>query len=425
MSDVRDFALPDLGEGLEDAEVVTWRVAVGDAVELNQILVEVNTAKALVELPSPWAGVIEHLHAGEGQVVNVGGPLVSIRVDATAPSGGDEPPKRTAVLVGYGAIEDEPAFVAPTPPPTVAQRSGPVAATPPVRRLAKELSVDLARVTGTGPDGRVTREDVQRASEQPGGRGVEPTSTVFEAEPPAPPEGGSRETQRIPVRGTRRLMAEKMTRSAREIPQVTTFLTVDCTHLMAFRDQLRASSGERLSPLPILIAALARTIDAHPKLNASFDVGGEGGPEIVLHGDRNIGIAADTPNGLLVPVVRHADRLGIAALAAEIDRLADAARAGRATLEDLTGGTITVSNVGTFGAEFGTPIINHPEGAILAVGLIEPRALVVDGRVEARPATTLSLTFDHRLMDGGEAGRALRAFANLLESPFELGSLPR
>ena len=222
-------------------------------------------------------------------------------------------------------------------------------------------------------------------------------------------------------------MAEKMARSVREIPQVTTFLTVDCTHLMTFRDQLATASGERMSPLPIVVAALVRTIDAHPKLNASFeqDGSGSGGPEILVHGPRNVGIATDTPNGLLVPVVKDAGSLGIAGLAKEIRRLTVAAREGRATPSEMTGSTITVSNVGTFGAEFGTPIINHPEGAILAVGVIEPRALVVDGQVQARPATVLSLTFDHRLMDGGEAGRALRALADLLESPFELGSLPR
>jgi 2-oxoisovalerate dehydrogenase E2 component (dihydrolipoyl transacylase) len=430
MAEVRDFLLPDLGEGLEDAEVVTWRVAVGEAVALNQVLVEVNTAKALVEIPSPWAGVVEALHAPEGGVVNVGAPLVSILVELGSGAGGGGPAgaKRTAVLVGYGPEEDDAPSATTSTAAKPARVAGPVAATPPVRRLAKEMGVDLSTLTGTGPEGRVTRDDVRDASEQAaGGRGVEPTSTISEAEPPAPPPTRSSETQRIPVKGTRRLMAEKMARSVREIPQVTTFLTVDCTHLMTFRDQLATASGERMSPLPLLIAALVRTIDAHPKLNASFeqDGSGGGGPEIVLHGPRNVGIATDTPNGLLVPVVKDAAALGIAALAKEIRRLAVAAREGRATPGEMTGGTITVSNVGTFGAEFGTPIINHQEGAILAVGVIQSRALVVAGRVEARPATILSLTFDHRLMDGGEAGRALRALADLLESPFELGSLPR
>ena len=427
MAELRDFLLPDLGEGLEDAEVVAWRVAEGDTVELNQVLVEVNTAKALVEIPSPWAGVVERLHAAEGSVVNVGAPLISIAVD-----GGAGGPRRQAVLVGYGVEDDEATFVAPRSAntATAVERAARVAATPPVRRLAKELGVDLTTVTPSGPDGRVTRDDVLRASQQPGAPGVEPTSRALEAEPPAPPEppdGGTDGAQRIPVRGARRLIAEKMARSVREIPQVTTFLTVDCTELLAFRDRLSAGSGERIGPLAIVVAGLVRTIGGHPLLNASFDAQGQAGsgPEIVVHGQVHVGIATDTPNGLLVPVVKDAGRLGVVALAEEIGRLATAARDGRSTPAELTGSTITVSNVGTFGAEFGTPIINHPEGAILAVGLIEPRALVVDGRVEARPATVLSLTFDHRLLDGAEAGRALRALGDLIEDASELASLPR
>jgi pyruvate dehydrogenase E2 component (dihydrolipoamide acetyltransferase) len=428
MADVRDFLLPDLGEGLEDAEVVTWKVAEGDTVALNQVLVEVNTAKALVEIPAPWAGVVERLHASAGEAVEVGAPLVSIRVDGagagTPPA--SEPPKRTAVLVGYGVEEDEP-FVAPAQVraerteagrPEAATPGGPVAATPPVRRLARDLGVDLRAVAGTGPEGRVLREDVLAAAEAAG---------TAQAQPPAREDAPvrTRETQTIRVTGTRRLIAAKMARSAREIPQVTTFLTVDCTTLLAFRDRLRASSGERISPLAIVVAALVRTVDAHPKLNASFDADADGGPQIVMHGPCHVGIATDTDAGLLVPVLRDADGRGIAAIAAETARLAEAARTGRATPAELTGSTITVSNVGSFGAESGTPIVNHPEGAILALGVIEARALVVDGRVEARPATTLSLTFDHRLLDGAEAGRALRALKDLLEDPFELGALPR
>jgi pyruvate dehydrogenase E2 component (dihydrolipoamide acetyltransferase) len=412
------------------------------------VLVEVNTAKALVEIPSPWPGVVERLHAAEGAVVNVGEPLVSIVVDA--PSGGaseagstasaPDEPRRRAVLVGYGVDEDESAFVAPSVSSAAAvERGAPVAATPPVRRLAKELGVDLATVTPSGPDGRVTRDDVLKASEAlvAPASPVEPTSADSEAEPAsspdradiaASPDGETDGARRVPVRGTRRLIAEKMTRSIREIPQVTTFLTVDCSHLLAYRDRLVAETGERISPLAIIVAALVRTIGAHPKLNASFDAQGQpgGGPEMVLFSAVHVGIATDTPNGLLVPVVKDAARLGIGELAEEIRRLASSTREGRATLPELTGSTITVSNVGTFGAEFGTPIINHPEGAILAIGVIEPRALVVGGsRVEARPAAVLSLTFDHRLMDGAEAGRALRALANLIGDPSELESLPR
>ena len=449
----RDFLLPDLGEGLEDAEIVAWRVAEGETVVLNQVLVEVNTAKALVEIPSPWAGAVERLHGGEGDVVRVGAPLVSIQVEGAeaVPVAAPEPvgttetaeaaeaPTRRAVLVGYGvdevgapktgrrrfgnlartrgapparssaqseahferSPEDRPSAPGPAP------AAGPVRATPPVRRLARELGIDLASVAATGPNGRVTREDVQRAA---------PAQAASAGRPPSPP----REDRRLPVRGIRRLIADKMTRSVREIPHVTTFLTLDATNLQAFRAHVERDTGERVSPLPVVVASLAQTIEDHPKLNASFDADAS---EILLHGTVHAGIATDTEQGLVVTVVRDADRRGLLDIAGEIARLSDAARAGRARPGDVTGSTITVSNVGSFGAEYGTPIINHPEGAILAIGVIEPRALVVDGRVEARPALTLSLSFDHRLMDGAEAGRALRALADLLEDPFRLGRL--
>jgi 2-oxoisovalerate dehydrogenase E2 component (dihydrolipoyl transacylase) len=402
---VREFLLPDLGEGLEDAEVVGWKVKEGDRVELNQTLVEVNTAKALVEIPSPWEGVVEKLHAADGDVVKVGQPLVSIRVDDAA---GDAKPKRRAVLVGYGVAEDEEPAAPPGGEPRRVgeRRAGPVPASPPVRRLAKEAGVDIATVTGTGPEGRVTREDVLAAAAF-----AERTQT-------RPAEGD----ERVPVRGVRRLVAEKMARSAREIPHVTTFLTVDATNLEAFRSELQQQTGSRLTALPIVVRGFIEVIKEFRALNASFDTEAS---EIVLRGDVHVGIATDTERGLLVPVVRHADGFGIQELAGEMGRLVRAAREGTSAPEDLTGSTVTLSNVGSFGAEYGTPIINHPESAILAIGVIEPRALVVDGQVEARPAVTLSLSFDHRVLDGAEAGRAMRSLGELLESPFRLGALPR
>jgi 2-oxoisovalerate dehydrogenase E2 component (dihydrolipoyl transacylase) len=446
---VRDFLLPDLGEGLEDAEIVAWRVAEGDRIEQNQTLVEVNTAKASVEIPSPWEGVVERLHGAEGDVVAVGAPLVSIRVDEEeggadggssssamaqmkssfeptpddqrkhppaeqAAEGGSDRPRRQAVLVGYGVEhEDEPAMSLSGTARGDAARDEPVAASPPVRRLAKELGVDLARVTGTGPGGRISREDVEAAAK---------ASPVAKA-PAASDASAGTNDQRIPLKGIRRLIAEKMTRSATEIPHVTTFLTLDATHLESYRKGLEADSpGTRVTALPVVVRALVEVIAAHRSLNASFDTAAG---EIVLHGDIHVGIATDTDRGLLVPVVRHTDRLGVTALAAEIARLVQAAREGRSTPDELTGSTVTVTNVGSFGAEFGTPIINHPESAILALGVIEPRALVVKGAVEARPATTLSLSFDHRVLDGAEAGRALRSLGELLESPDRLAGLPR
>ena len=429
---VREFLLPDLGEGLEDAEVVTWRVAEGDVVELNQILVEVNTAKALVEVPAPWAGVIEKLHASEGEMVKVGSPLVSIRVEertevrtgppAAEPDTGEPRAKRRAVLVGYGVEEEEPAAGAPAAASASAtsrdKRGGPVPASPPVRRLAKEMGIDLSALSGTGSGGRVTREDVMKAASAVpvGGDVVELPGTGDRR------EAAGEALERIPVKGTRRLIAEKMARSAREIPHVTTFLTVDATHVQAFRAELSAETGERVSPLPVVIRAVVEVCKRHPKLNSTFDADRS---EIVLHGRHHIGIATDTEHGLLVPVVRDAGDKGILEISREIARLTEAARTGKAKPNELIGSTITVTNVGTFGAEYGTPIINHPEAAILALGVVEPRALVVDGRVEARPAATLSLSFDHRVLDGAEAGRALRALADVLESPFRLGALPR
>jgi pyruvate dehydrogenase E2 component (dihydrolipoamide acetyltransferase) len=444
----RVFVLPDLGEGLEEAEVVQWLVAEGDTVELNQALVEVNTAKALVEIPSPFDGRIAKLHAEAGAVVEVGSPFITFELDAAdagdavaeaapaeaedaepaqagvqaametteadaadaaeeAPAGAAAAgPRRQAVLVGYGVAEEEES--APTKPAAPDEQAGPVAATPPVRRLAKDLGVDLGAVSGSGPNGRITREDVERAAETPTG--------------PTPTWGDGADVERIPVRGVRRLVAEKMARSVREIPHVTTFLTVDCTQLAAFREEMERKNDRRVSPLAVIVRALVEVIGRHPLLNASFDGAAS---EIVVHKAAHVGVATDTERGLMVPVVRDAGSKGILAVAEEITRLSKAAREGSITPEEMGGSTVTVSNVGTFGAEYGTPIINHPESAILATGVIEPRALVVDGEVQARPAMTLSLSFDHRLLDGAQAGRALRDLADVLESPFELGRLPR
>ncbi|HEY1331140.1 MAG TPA: dihydrolipoamide acetyltransferase family protein [Actinomycetota bacterium] len=434
---VRAFLLPDLGEGLEDAEIVTWRVAEGERVELNQTLVEVNTAKALVEVPSPWTGVVRTLHATEGEVVAVGKPLVSIDVPeagepadtgagpravaAAEPDAGDRRP----TLVGYGAEPDAPAPAARTAQAPAAggparREGGAVAATPPVRKLAREMGVDLSGVSGTGPDGRITREDVLAAGSDAGAAKASTTRTAADGAGAAAVSPDDVDV--IPVRGTRRMIAEHLSRSVREIPHVTTFLTLDASWLQAFRKEVEDASGRRVSPLPIVVRALAEVCRQFPALNASFDAERS---EIRLHRGCHVGIATDTDDGLIVPVVRDVGAIGIVEIAERIAQLAEAARAGRIAPADLSGGTITVTNVGTFGAEFGTPIINHPQGAILALGVIEPRALVVGGQVVPRPAATLSLAFDHRLLDGAQAGRALKALGDFLESPFKLGSLPR
>jgi pyruvate dehydrogenase E2 component (dihydrolipoamide acetyltransferase) len=349
----RVFAMPDLGEGLEEGEIVEWLVAEGDRVALNQPLVEVDTAKATVEIPSPFAGVVVALHGAVGAAVPVGAPLVTF-------SGSGGPPS-----------------------PSEGART-----TPPVRRLAKELGVDLATVTGSGPDGRITADDVRGAA-----GGEEAPHAV------APP--------------SRRAIAARLERQA-AIPQVTTFRTLDCTALEALRSELQ------VSPLPIVVAALCRTVASHPMLNAAWGADG-----VVERSEVHVGLAADTERGLVVPVVRDAAKRGVAGLTAEIRRLAEAARAGTLTPEEITGATIAVSNTGSYGSEAGTPILSPGTSVTLAIGVVAPRALVVDGEVVARPACTLSCTFDHRVLDGAVVGRALGDLVELLTSAERLGDLPR
>ena len=354
----RVFVLPDPGEGLTEAEVVAWLVAEGDTVELNQPLAEVETAKALVEIPSPYAGVVVRLHAEAGGSVAVGEALVTFAVD------------------GGGS-----------------------ASTPAVRRLARDLGVDVGSVAGTGPSGRVTADDVRRVA----GSGSAPLGAV------ATGDGGE-------VRGldpVRRAIGRVLTEQA-AIPQVTTFRTVDCTALEDVRRDLD------VSPLPVVAAALCRTIEAHPLLNSAWADEG-----ILVRGSVDIAIATDTERGLMVPVVRDAGRRGIGDLASEVRRVADIARAGRLTRADTADATIGLSNTGSYGSEAGTPILTPGAAVTLAIGVIAPRALVVDGEVVARPACTLSLTFDHRVLDGAAAGRALTDLVALLQDPARLRDLPR
>jgi pyruvate dehydrogenase E2 component (dihydrolipoamide acetyltransferase) len=362
----RVFPMPDLGEGLEEGEIVSWLVEEGQDVELNQPLVEVETAKATVEIPSPVAGVIAKLHAGAGDAVAVGAPLVTFEVSG-----------------GVAGAE-------------------PVAAAPAVRKLAKDLGIELETVAGTGPDGRVTTEDVQRAAGEgsPGDGGAA-----------APDADGA---ERVPVSPIRRTIARRMTQAA-AIPQVTTFRTVDATAL----EEVRAELG--VSPLPLFVAALCRTIEGHPILNGAWSE-----DAIVVRAAVHVGIAVDTERGLLVPVVHEASAKGVAELATEIGRLAEAARGGSLSPAETIGATISVSNTGSYGSEAGTPLLNPPGAVTIALGVIEPRALVTGGgAVEARPACTLSLTFDHRVLDGAAAGRALTDLVDLLEDADALRGLPR
>jgi 2-oxoisovalerate dehydrogenase E2 component (dihydrolipoyl transacylase) len=426
----REFKLPDLGEGLTEGEVVRWLVAAGDAITLNQPIVEVETAKAVVEIPAPYAGTVVKLHAGEGDSLEVGAPLIS--VDTGGGSGGLKPsppedrgaatetPAATraeqelqATLVGPGERQqarrrrvaghprgaDGPA-AAPAPAPAQQRPK----ATPPVRRYAKDRGVDLAALVGTGRDGRITRGDVDGALGDARQRAA--------ARPPR-----DRASERIPVRGTRRQIAAAMTASAFSIPHVTEFLTVDATRLMELRERLRAlptADGLKLTPLAVVAKALCVAVRSYSLMNSSWD---EDAGDIVVKGWVNLGIATDTPTGLLVPNIKDADTLGILELSRELTRLTALARERKAAPDDLTGGTITITNVGGFGVETGTPIINRPECAILATGLIAPRPWVVDGQLAVRQLMTTSVSFDHRIVDGAYAAQFLAHLRDLLEDP--------
>ncbi len=379
----RIFAMPDLGEGLEEGEIVAWLVAEGDAVELNQPLVEIETAKAVVEVPSPYAGVVSTLHAAVGESVVVGGALVTFSVAAGVGGGrgsaGQSPPNPRSTTA------------APFPPSGGSSPGASVGATPAVRKLSRDLGVDISSVVGTGPAGRVTREDVEAAA------GGDAGSVAYSDEP---------------ISSVRRAVAENLTRAVREVPLVTTFRTVDCSALTAFHEG---------SPLPVVARALVEVVSRHPSLNASFlaDRGA-----IRRHSVVNLGVAAQTERGLVVVVVKDAASHGIASLAEEISRLAAAARDGSLKPEEASGATISISNTGSYGSEFGTPLLVPPQGAILGLGRIGQRALVVEGRVEARPACTISLGFDHRLLDGYTVGLAVTDLVELLEDPSRLADLP-
>ena len=368
----RDFHLPDLGEGLQEAVLVRWLVAEGQDVELNQPIAEIETAKATVEMPSPYEGRLLRLHCTNGSTVAVGMSIATYEIDAP----------ESARVGGEG------------------QGSSPIPASPAARRLARERGIDLRDVRGSGPGGRLTREDVEAAAGPAEDGKTEPQ-----------PGADSRSTE-IPVSATRASIAERLTHAA-AVPQVTTFRTVDCTEL----DRRRGELG--VSPLPIVVRALAEICIQHPLLNATWM-----GSTIRVHGRVDAGIATDTERGLVVPVVKDVGTLGIRALAGEISRLAAAARDGRLTATDIREATITVSNTGSYGSESGTPLLNPGNAVTLAIGRLAPRALVVGGAVVARPACTLSVTFDHRVLDGATVGRGLGRLVELLEGREELRGLP-
>jgi 2-oxoisovalerate dehydrogenase E2 component (dihydrolipoyl transacylase) len=486
----KDFLLPDLGEGLTEGEIVSWLVAVGDTVEVDQPVAEMETAKAVVEVPSPFAGVITALHGEPGDEVEVGTPLVTIDVGGDAPSpepdeadatqGTSEPggrPGHTAqdaevgeaipkptdeagedsgnVLVGYGTGgggKSRRRRTAAGPggstgpdaggPPAKPDAGGPATpdrggerpmAKPPVRKLAKDLGVDLADVQGSGPGGIITRDDVRifadagngqaqpapagsdygsgavRAADEPGVKVTTPDHTPLRSAPP------NDLTERRPVKGMRKAIAKQMTKSRAEIPEATTWVDADATRLWKLRQELNASQDEvKVSPLAIIMRACVAGLREFPEVNATLD---RDANEIVIQHFVNLGFAAQTDAGLMVPVIHRADQLSVLGIAKELNRLAAAARDRKVSTEELSGGTFTLSNYGSFGVDGGAAVINHPEAAILGVGRISDRPWVHKGKVKARKVMQLSIAFDHRICDGGEAVGFLRFVADCVESP--------
>jgi 2-oxoisovalerate dehydrogenase E2 component (dihydrolipoyl transacylase) len=499
---VKEFKLPDPGEGLTEAEIVTWNVKVGDTVKVNDIIVEIETAKSLVELPVPFAGTVTALHVSEGDTVEVGTPIISVDTASGPAQGGAAPvqdapaagavepgiegspaPKvaaaaaaaeeeeieegkiggttstgRTAVLVGYGVKQTEakrrprkgasseaPAEVAAVAPavqpatspiadqpvatlPVSREGGGRALAKPPVRKFAKDLGVDLSQVAGSGEGGIISRADIEAHAS----RAAQPTSApaasagaAGASQPayaaPVFTRGGERET-RIPIKGVRKMTAQAMVGSAFTAPHVTEWVTIDATATMELVDRLkkdREFKDVKVTPLLVLAKAMTVAIRRHPEINATWD---EAAQEIVVKNYVNLGIAAATPRGLIVPNIKDADQMSMRQLAEAIGALTATAREGRTQPAEMSGGTITITNVGVFGVDTGTPIINPGESAILAFGAIRRQPWVVtaaDGTetIEPRWVTQLALSFDHRLVDGELGSKFIADVGAILADP--------
>lgn len=436
---VVDFPLPDVGEGLTEAEIVQWRVAVGDVVAINDILVEIETAKSLVELPSPFAGTIVALLAGEGDTVPVGTPIIQVESEGGVPAPLHPVPEPAAapaaksapeaapepVLVGYGnsghvtsrrgsrtsvptstAAPASPESTSAEPIVYPAASTGAVAvlAKPPVRKLAKELGVDIQSVLATGANGEVTRDDVVRQSQ---------VKTVFRNV--ETPEWPSEREEYIPVKGVRKAIASAMVKSKFEAPHVSVFVDVDATRTMDFVKRLKASpdfQGIRVSPLLVMARAVIWAVQRNPTVNSSWT-----DKDIIVHHYVNLGIAAATPRGLIVPNVKEAHTLNMKQLALGLENLTVTARDGKTTVDDMSNGTITITNLGSFGVDTGTPIINPGEVSIVVLGAIKQKPWVVDGQIEVRYVTTIGASFDHRVVDGDVASRFLADIASIIEEP--------
>jgi pyruvate/2-oxoglutarate dehydrogenase complex dihydrolipoamide acyltransferase (E2) component len=422
-----DFKLPDLGEGVTEAEIDRWLVEEGQEIEEDAPLVEVITDKATAEIPSPFAGVVARIHVGQGDVVPVGTTLVTVMNASdfeTAKSGAGLQGREAPTAPAEAAVPAE-GYAPPPPPPTSTGQSGPagrtsnaapsstpgsqrVKAMPPVRKLARSLGIDINLVRGSGPGGRVLREDVEAHSNGGPARAPRDGST--------PTATGSDGERREPLRGVRRKIAERMSHAHRVVPPVTHVEECDVTELEATRQLAneRSEDAIRLTFMPFIVKAVVAGLKDYPALNASLD---EDAGEIVFHNRYDIGIAVDTPAGLVVPVVRNADQKRLREIAADIDRLATGARDGSLKTEDLRDPTFTVSSPGKFGGLMATPIVFHPQSAILGVHRAGERPVVRDGQIVARLMMNLSITFDHRILDGMTAAKFILDVVRLLEHP--------
>ncbi|QMU96689.1 2-oxo acid dehydrogenase subunit E2 [Microbacterium esteraromaticum] len=434
------FTLPDVGEGLTEAELVAWKVAPGDTVAINDVICEIETAKSLVELPSPHAGVVGELLVAEGVTVEVGSPIITFVAEADAagaatPGDAAEPPATDegggSVLVGYGTGGGATSRRRKPAERPVRSSVG-VIAKPPIRKLARDLNVELTEVTPTGADGEVTRDDVVKHAEQASVfRNIQtpewgdvreeklPVQQEARSAAAARPQRDDGRSESIPVKGVRKATSSAMVQSAYSAPHVTVWKEIDATRTMELVKRLKASpdyADIRVSPLLIMARAVIWAARRTPMVNAAW-VDTDSGAEIVVRHYVNLGIAAATPRGLLVPNIKDAQDLSMKDLARALNRLTVTAREGRTTPADQQGGTITITNIGVFGMDAGTPIINPGEAGIVAMGTIAQKPWVVDGDVRPRWVTTVSGSFDHRVIDGDGMSRFIADVASILEEP--------
>ena len=428
---IAKFPLPDVGEGLTEAEIVSWKVAPGQKVEVNQTICEIETAKSIVELPCPFEGVVEELLAQEGETVEVGTPIISVNVtsgviptmttfDAPAEAVAEESDTgaeyKLPTLVGYGdtgeagsrrrrAVKQAPITTAiPVAMVRATTAVETVMAKPPIRKLAKELGVDLNLVQGSGAHGEITRDDVIGAASQ---------ASVFKNL--TTPDVPSEREERIPVKGVRKAIATAMVKSAFTAPHVSIFVDVDATRTMEYVKRLKNSvdfAGIKVTPLLIMAKAMIWAVRRNRMVNSTWT-----DEEIIVHNFVNLGIAAATPRGLIVPNIKNADQMSMIELAQAIEQLAATARDGRTTPEDMKDGTITITNIGVFGVDTGTPILNPGEVGIVALGSIRKKPWVVDDEIVVRQITTIGATFDHRVVDGDVASRFVQDVASVIEEP--------